>query len=205
MASAILGTGASAHRLDEYLQAARIEIGAGRVELELALTPGIALADAIITDIDRDHDGSLSPREQQVYTAKVLSAIDLEADGRPLDVHPIASSFPDVDAVRRGEGTIRLRSDAVLPSQFPGAHRLLFRNRHRRDVSVYLANAVAPVSARFGITAQRRDVDQRELTIDYVVDAAAARSGAALLLIAIAAATLAARLLLQRASKKVGS
>jgi hypothetical protein len=198
MAPAILAIGASAHRLDEYLQAARIEIGAGRVELELALTPGIALADDIITDIDRDRDGLLSPREQQVYATRVLSAIDVKADGRPLDVHPIASTFPDVDAVRRGEGTIRLRSEAALPPQFPGAHRLLFRNTHRRDVSVYLANAVVPVSPRFDITAQHRDADQRELTIDYVVDAAAARSRRALVLIAIGAATLAIRVLFKR-------
>jgi len=196
-----MGTGVSAHRLDEYLQAARIEIGADRIELDLALTPGTAVAGAIITDIDSDRDGSLSPLEQHVYASRVLSGIDIEADGRPLAVHAIASSFPDVDAVRRGEGTIRLRSEAVLPPQLPGAHRLLFRNTHRRDVSVYLANALVPVSPRLGITAQRRDIDQRELTIDYVLDAAAARSMVALLLIAIAAATLAMRVVLQRNSR----
>jgi hypothetical protein len=198
MASVLGGTGASAHRLDEYLQAARIEIDAGRVELELALTPGVMVAGGVIADIDRDRDGSLSPREQQSYATRVLSAIDLEADGRPLDVHAAASSFPDVDAVRRGEGTIHLRSNAVLPSQSPGAHRLVFRNTHRRDVSVYLANAVVPASARFRITAQRRDVDQRELTIDYVVDAAAERARLALVLIGIVAATLATRVLSKR-------
>jgi hypothetical protein len=184
----LVSAGASAHRLDEYLQAARIDIGDGRVEVELSLTPGAAVAGTIFADIDRDRDGSLSAGEQEAYTASVLGSISLEADGQPLNVRPISSSFPGVDAVRRGEGTIRLRSDAVLPSQTPGAHRLLFRNTHRRDVSVYLANALVPVSPRFDITAQRRDADQRELTIDYVVDAAAARSGLALVLIAIAAA-----------------
>jgi hypothetical protein len=93
MASVIVGTSASAHRLDEYLQAARIEIGAGRVELELALTPGIAIAGSIVADIDRDRDGSLSRQEQQAYATSVLSAIDLEADGRPLGVRPNCVEF----------------------------------------------------------------------------------------------------------------
>jgi hypothetical protein len=34
---------------------------------------------------------------------------------------------------------------------------------------VYLANALAPNSDRVSITAQRRDVVQRDLTIDYVL------------------------------------
>ncbi|MCM3881394.1 MAG: hypothetical protein ND807_14900 [Vicinamibacterales bacterium] len=186
----LAGIGVSAHRLDEYLQAARIDIGEGRVEFELSLTPGAAVAANIVADIDRDRDGSLSPIEQEAYTSRVLSAIDLEADGRPLDVRQISSSFPDVEAMQRGEGVIRLRADAVLPAQSAGAHHLFFRNAHRGDVSVYLANAVVPASDRFGVTAQHRDADQRELTVDYVFDAQAARSRLALLLVGIAAVTL---------------
>src|SRR5258707_6047731 len=49
-----LGSRASAHRRDEYLQAARIAVEPGRVDLELDLTPGITVADTMIGDIDRD-------------------------------------------------------------------------------------------------------------------------------------------------------
>jgi hypothetical protein len=55
----------SAHRRDEYLQAARLAIDPGGVQLELDLTPGIALAEAIIADIDRNRDGALSQDEQR--------------------------------------------------------------------------------------------------------------------------------------------
>src|SRR4029453_1912380 len=65
-------TSLSAHRRDELLQAARIGIAAGRIELELSLTPGIAIADDVIGAIDRDHDGVLSPEEQRNYTKEVL-------------------------------------------------------------------------------------------------------------------------------------
>src|SRR4029453_7041590 len=106
--------GGAGQRLAEYLQGAGLAIGPDRVEIELDLTPGIALAEAIVRDIDRDRNGSLSPEGQPPHGSRVLSALDLEADGRPLAVQLRASDVPDVDAMRRGEGTIRLRTAATL-------------------------------------------------------------------------------------------
>jgi hypothetical protein len=177
----------SAHRRDEYLQAARLAIDPERVQIELDLTPGIALAEAILTDIDLDRDGSLSAEEQRAYASAVLGALELEGDGRPLRMQPGACSFPDAEAIRRGEGTIRLQSAATFPRLSIGAHRLSFRNGHHPDRSVYLANALVPASDRVAVTAQRRDVAQRQLTIDYVMRAAPATATAVPLLGAAAA------------------
>ena len=160
--------GLSAHRLDEYLQAARIDIEPDRAEVQLDLTPGVAVAEGIIADIDRDRDGLLSADEKDAYVSRVLGAVVLELDGRPLHVRPTAATFPELDAFRRGEGTIRVQSGAVLPPLADGDHQLHFRNTHDRGASVYLANALVPKSARVGVTAQRRDGDQSELTIDFV-------------------------------------
>ncbi|MEP6915401.1 MAG: hypothetical protein ABJC89_07135 [Acidobacteriota bacterium] len=159
----------SAHRTDEYLQAARLAITPDGVHIELDLTPGIALADAIISDIDRDRDGILSSSEQAAYGRLVLGALDVEADGQPIPLEPGASNFPGTDAIRRGEGTIRLQSAATLSRLSPGPHQLWFRNRHHRTDSVYLANTLIPDNDQVAVTAQRRDGDQTELTIDYVV------------------------------------
>lgn len=164
-----VGTGLSAHRRDEYLQAARLSVEPSRVELELDLTPGIAVANAIIADIDQNRDGVLSPDEKWAYAGRVLGAITLRNDGQTFHVEPIGSTFPDLDAFRRGEGTIRLQSAVVLPRLSDGDHQLFFRNAHRPDVSVYLANALVPRSDRIAVTAQRRDLEQHELTIDYLV------------------------------------
>ena len=194
----VIATTVSAHRTDEYLQAARVAVDPDRVELELDLTPGIAVAETIIADIDRDRDGWLSPHEQQAYAARVVSAVELEVDGRPLQVQTAALTFPDLDTVRRGEGTIRLRSAAILPPQSVGAHQLFFRNTHRQDLSVYLANAVAPTSDRVAIAAQRRDRDQRELTIDYTVRTGPAAQTRAWLLVSLAIAFTMAGLLRRR-------
>ena len=190
---AVLGAAPlSAHRRDEYLQAARIAIDPGRVQIELDLTPGIALADAVFLDIDRNRDGSLSAEEQQAYAAQVVSALTLEVDGTPVRARLDAASFPDAGAMRRGEGTIRLHSAATLPRVSSGVHQLLFRNRHHPDRSVYLANALVPESHDVSVTAQRRDVEQTEVTIDYVVRAAPARPAAAWLVGGLAAGGLAA-------------
>jgi hypothetical protein len=169
MMAAVISDRASAHRLDEYLQAARIGIDPSRVDIELDLTPGIALAEAIIADIDRDRDGSQSLEEQRAYAAEVSNAIRLAVDGRPLQVMPRTSSFPDLDAVRRGDGTIRLQWEARVPPLTVGAHHLSFRNAYREVVSVYLANALVPESDRVAVTGQKRESDQRALTIDYVI------------------------------------
>jgi hypothetical protein len=161
--------GVSAHRRDELLQATRIAIEPERVELELDLTPGIAIADAFIADIDRDRDGAFSAVEQREYARKVLAALALGVDDQPLHTEHVASSFAELDAFRRGEGTIRVQAAARLPRLSDGEHQLTFRNAHRREVSVYLANALVPESERIAITAQRRDTEQRDLTIEYLM------------------------------------
>ena len=52
-AAVAAGTGISAHRLDECLQAALIDIAPDRITLELDVTPGVAIAESLIPEIDR--------------------------------------------------------------------------------------------------------------------------------------------------------
>ncbi len=186
----IASAGVSAHRRDEYLQAARLDVEPGRVTLELDLTPGIAVADAIIAEIDRNLDGLLAADERRAYVERVLAAIHLAIDGQPFQVEPITSTFPSLDALRRGEGTIQLQSAVAVPRLSVGGHRLFFRNTHRRAGGVYLANALVPESDRIAITAQRRDAEQHDLTVDYVVRTESAASTDAWLPGAIAAAVM---------------
>ena len=178
----------SAHRRDEYLQAARLAIDPEGVQLELDLTPGIALAEAIIGDIDRNRDGALSQEEQRDYAGSVVSALAIVVDGTPVRAQLAVTSFPDPAAMRQGEGTIRLQTTATFPRLATGRHQLLFRNGHHPDRSVYLANALVPASNTIVVTAQRRDLYQTELTIDYMVHAGPATSTDAWLLGSLAGA-----------------
>jgi hypothetical protein len=187
----------SAHRRDEYLQAARIGIEAGAVDLELNLTPGIDVAGAIVADIDRDRDGALSEGEQRAYGSLVLSALTVEVDGTPVRAQLTGFTFPGIDAVTRGEGTIRMQLAGTLPRLSAGPHQLVFRNRHNPNRSVYLANALVPATGDVTITAQRRDPDQTELTIEYLLRAAPARLAPAWLLGGLAVTVLLSGLLIR--------
>ena len=162
----VSGVLASAHRLDEYLQAARIGISADRVSLELDLTPGVSVADRIFAAIDGDRDGVLSTAEQQAYTGTVMKSLTLDLDGRSIAMELNNAQFPSREDMREGVGTIRITSTARLPSP-AGAHALHFRNLNQPELSVYLANALAPDNPAVEILAQTRDQQQRELRIDY--------------------------------------
>ena len=111
----------SAHRRDEYLQAARLAIDPDRVRIDLDLTPGIAVADRILSDIDADRNGSLSSLETQAYVREVVSAITLDVDGSRLAVQGTDSAFPTFDAVRNGDDQLRLEARETCPRRPPVA------------------------------------------------------------------------------------
>jgi hypothetical protein len=165
--AALAGVPAAAHRLDEYLQAARIAIDPDRVHIELDLTPGVAVARGILADLDADHDGSFTAGEARAYAARVQREIRVELDGQPLTLALTDSRAPAADAILRGEGVIRLQLTAAVPLLAGGPHQLFYRNGHRSDVGAYLANALVPASDRVAVLAQRRDVAQQELVIEY--------------------------------------
>ena len=104
-----------AHRRDEYLQAARVTIDPARVRIELDLTPGMSVAESVLQRVDADHSGTISRAEGDAYVAGVLGSIRLDVDGQTLAIQAIDSAFPSVDAVRNGEGTIRIAMAAAMP------------------------------------------------------------------------------------------
>jgi len=169
----------SAHRRDEYLHAVRIAVEPDRVHFEMSLTPGIAIADAIIREIDQDDDGALSSSEQQAYARRVLGATTLDVDDGTYSVwlEVVTWTFPDINAMRNGDGTIFIQSNVAVPLLDAGPHRLFFHNRNATsEHRVYLANALMPENDRVAVTGQRRNQDQSELTIDFVVRGTTAAS-----------------------------
>jgi hypothetical protein len=168
-------TVASAHRRDEYLQAARVAIDPDRVELELDLTPGIAVAERVLAELDRDRSGTISDAEARAYASVVEGGIRLELDGRVLRPELVESRPPAVDAVTRGEGTLHYRWAAPVPSLAEGRHELFYLNAHHHDIGVYLANVLVPSSDRVAVTSQDRDTEQREFTVEYELKPSPAR------------------------------
>jgi hypothetical protein len=187
------GVGVSAHRLDEFLQAARIDLRDNGLSIDLALTPGVEVADAIVATIDRDRNGVVAANEQDAYAQDVLRGLTVRLDGARMPLHVQRVSFPSVDELRGGNGTIRIQLVATDSALRNGQHQVFFSNGHRPGPSAYLANALVPASSRISVIGQRRTVDQRELTIDYSVGMAPARFASGGLLIGLVAAVLMVR------------
>ena len=191
VALVVIAEGApSAHRRDEYLQAARVAISPDRVEIELDLTPGIAVAERVLAGIDLDGNRSISDSEALAYAGQVVRAMAADVDGTPLGLEIVSRTFPEVEAMRNGAGAIRIEAAAGMPRLSAGTHHLRYRNSHCRDIGVYLVNALVPASGRVAVAAQRRDIEQRDVTIEYTLAADSATRIRGGLTAAVAAAIL---------------
>jgi hypothetical protein len=160
---------AGAHRVDEYLQATRLSIDMERVDLEIDLTAGVAMASAVFAWIDTNRDGEISDAEGEAYARQMLRSVVLKVDGWPAPIQLVESSFPQFRDMSLGVGTIRLRATAKVPATGAGRHQVSFLNTHRPERSVYLVNALVPANPRIQLGDQRRDIAQHGLALDYTV------------------------------------
>jgi hypothetical protein len=157
---------ASAHRLDEYLQASMISIEKDRVEVGIRLTPGVQVCPRVLADIDTNSDGIISAPEQAAYAQRVLRDLSLAIDGKPLQPRLVSSTFAKIDDMKEGLGEIVLAFDAQLPAG-PSDRRLTFENHHQRPMAAYLANCLFPSEPDIRIMAQSRSDDQSVYQLDY--------------------------------------
>jgi len=158
---------ASAHRLDEYLQATLLSVEPDRVEASMRLVPGVAVSDAVIASIDTDGDGVLSAAEQQDYAQRVLRDLSLSIDNKPLALHIVSTSFPSLEEMKQGVGEIQLDFAAELPRD-AADRRLAFENHHQGTIAVYLVNSLVPNDKNIHITAQNRNENQSFYELDFV-------------------------------------
>src|SRR5438477_8840100 len=90
----ILVGGAAAHRLDEYLQATLIGVTRDGIDVEIQLTPGVAMLPVLMAVIDQDRDGRISSAEERAYVGRVAREVELQVDGVPAPLSLIESKFP---------------------------------------------------------------------------------------------------------------
>jgi hypothetical protein len=153
---------ATAHRLDEYLQATLIGVTRGGIDVELQLTPGVSMLPSLMVLIDRNHDGRISSEEARAYVDQVARDVELRVDDAPAVLSLMESSFPDVAAMREGVGTIRLK----LRTERTG-HKVRFENRHLPQFSVYLVNCLVAPADGLWVDRQQRDQAQRSIAFEY--------------------------------------
>jgi hypothetical protein len=170
-----LAAAAGAHRLDECLQAVRIALGVGRLEVSIDLTPGVAVAERLLAVVDRDRDGRLSDDERAGYAQQVLQQVHVALDGRTLGLEVVDATYPTSGDMRRGVGVIAIRAAGQTGLLAAGPHALQLTNSHLPEISVYLVNALVPKDPAVTITKQTRDRLQREYRLEFDIAAGAAR------------------------------
>ena len=162
---------AFAHRLDEYLQAATIDVAKGHVAVRLHLTPGVEVAAQVLSSIDTNGDGLISQVEQETYAGQVRDDLTLSVDGKTLPLRLDSSSFPTIEAIKGGVGEILFVYQADLP---PGGSKrtLSFVNRNRKSIAVYMVNAVVPSDPDVHVATQTRSPDQGSYRMEFTIGAA---------------------------------
>jgi len=162
---------ASAHRLDEYLQATLLSVSRDQLHVSMRLIPGVAVSSAVIAVIDSNGDGVLSSAEQREYAQRVLAGLSLTLDGRTLHPQLVSAEFPPIEQMRAGVGEIHIEYAAELPSVTPGGgpeRRLILENHNQTTKVVYLVNALASTDPAIRLGAQRRNDVQSSYELDYM-------------------------------------
>jgi hypothetical protein len=156
-----------AHRDDQYLQATLVAIEPTGVRLQINLTPGVAVAEQGLAEIDRDRDGAISKNEAAAYAELLKRDLTLRVDGRKLELKLTASEFVPPAELHTGSGIIQMEFAATFGALAAGPHRLTLENRHLTTISVYLINAAQPRFATVEITRQKRNENQSAGEIEF--------------------------------------
>jgi hypothetical protein len=166
----VLPSTSLAHRLDEYLQATLVTIEPGEIRLQINLTPGVDVAEQVLSRIDRNRDGVISTNEATAYATLLMRDLSLRLDQRQVELKLTSSNFPASTELRTGLGIIQIELSAIIGSLPAGAHTLDLENRHLRTLSVYLFNAAQPTSATVHVTRQKRNKTQSTGEIEFNID-----------------------------------
>jgi hypothetical protein len=158
-----------AHRLDEYLQATLVTIEPTRIKLQINLTPGVDIAEHVLTLIDRDRNGLVSTNEAALYSGMLSQDIVVRLDQHKLALKLSAANFPAPTDLRTGWGIIQMEFSATIDRLAPGRHKLTMKNRHLPSLSVYLFNAARPAPESVQITRQKRNQNQSTGEIEFTI------------------------------------
>jgi len=158
-----------AHRLDEYLQATLVEIEPTEVHLQINLTPGVQVAEQVLSAIDTDHDGAISPSEATAYAGLLKREMVVRLDERAVELKMVACNVPPAEELRSGWGIIQIEYAISQGALGAGPHHLTFENRHMSRMGVYLFNAAQPKAPSIQIVGQRRNNNQSLGEIEFAV------------------------------------
>jgi hypothetical protein len=162
----LLGRSASAHRLDEYLEATLFSLEKDSVQAEMRLAPGVAVSSFVLRSIDTDGDGVISPAEQRAYAERVLREVTLSMEGESLTPRLTSVKFPPVEELKEGMGEIQFEFRADL-RQGARHRKLVFENHHQSRIAAYMVNSLVPRDPNIRSLVQKRNEQQSLYQVDY--------------------------------------
>lgn len=163
----LTGMPASAHRLDEYLQATLISLDDDRVEVQMRMTPGVSVSPFLLLSIDTDADADISVSESHAYAERVLKDLSLRVDGARLALQLLSMEFPPVPEMQEGLGEISIQFSALLP-RGGAVRKLVFENHHQPQIAAYLVNVLVPDDRHIRVVAQQRNEQQSIYQLEYM-------------------------------------
>lgn len=161
---------ASAHPVDELVQAAYLTLIPSGVELQLDLTPGSEIAEVVLAALDSNGDGAASEAEASAFGRAVLMQSALTLDGSAVTWELYRVTAPPLDDLRWGAGVIRIYAQAGQPHA-EGSRLLEYRNAYEPTTSQWTANVfLNPGQGRaYEVTEQQRGESGRRFAVAYVV------------------------------------
>ncbi len=164
---ALLLCTAQAHPVDEVVQGAYLTLTPGRINLELDITPGSKVARPLVTALDRNADGQVTPTEARAYAAQVLNQSTLTLNTAAVKWTLDRVTVPPLDTLRNGD-TLKIYATAPR-SDTTGAQSLTYVNRYQPAKSQWIANIfLQPAGGwQYTVTGQTHSNDGRTLTVKY--------------------------------------
>lgn len=156
--SGLAAAPAQAHPTDEIVQQAYLTPDDSRLDIELALTPGVLVAPAFAEALDTDGDGKLDADERAAHARRVMSALGLEADGHAVPLELARSTYADYALLASAAGAVTLDLTATLPS---GSSSVTFTNAYDppgSSATTVQANVLVPA----GAPAEPADVERAD-------------------------------------------
>jgi nickel/cobalt exporter len=163
--SGLAAAPAQAHPTDEIVQQAYLTPDDSRLDIELALTPGVLVAPAFAEALDTDGDGKLDADEMAAHARRVASALGLEADGQAVPLELTKATYADYALLASAAGAVTLDLTATLPS---GSSGVTFTNRYDppgSSATTVQANVLVPAGASAEPAEVERADEGRTITI----------------------------------------
>jgi hypothetical protein len=173
---ALFGSSVLAHPLDEVVQGAYLTLLPGELRLELDITPGTQVADAVLTvlnpktnkEADQEADHIITDAQARAYAQSVLQQSTLVLDGVAAPWSLERVSVPPYQNLKLATDTIKIYAVAKRPDR-AGALTLRYENRYQPAKSQWIANVFLQPGPdwRYEITGQQHSDDGRLLTVTY--------------------------------------